>query len=112
MILDIESNTNKAGVINRTIRFIFTRLDGAAFWLLGIIYEIFFNVAGAELFSNDTIRSFYGRVQLILGIFMVFRLTVVTLKAIVEPDLTDDKSEGFSAIIKRVMIVKPLQVLQ
>ena len=104
MILDIESNTNKAGVINRTIRFIFTRLDGAAFWLLGIIYEIFFNVAGAELFSNDTIRSFYGRVQLILGIFMVFRLTVVTLKAIVDPDLTDDKSEGFSAIIKRVMI--------
>ncbi len=104
MILDVESNTNKAGVINRTIRLILTRLDGAAFWLLGIVYEIFFNVAGAELFANATIRSFYGRVQLILGIFMVFRLTIVTLQAIVNPDLTDDKSEGFSAIIKRVII--------
>ena len=104
MILDVESNTNKAGVINRTIRLILTRLDGAAFWLLGIVYEIFFNVASAELFSNATIRSFYGRVQLILGIFMVFRLTIVTLQAIVNPDLTDDKSEGFSAIIKRVIV--------
>lgn len=104
MILDVETNTDKAGVINRTIRFIFTRLDYAAFWFLGIVYEIFFNVASAELFSNATIRSFYGRVQLILGIFMVFRLTVVTLQAIVNPDMTDDKSEGFSAIIKRVII--------
>ena len=104
MILDIETNTNKAGVINRTIRLILTRLDGAAFWLLGIVYEIFFNIASVELFSNATIRSFYGRVQLILGIFMVFRLTLVTLQAIVNPDITEDKSEGFSAIIRRVII--------
>ena len=62
-------------------------------------------MASAELFSNATIRSFYGRVQLILGIFMVFRLTVVALQAIVNPDQIDDKTTGgFSAIIKRIII--------
>lgn len=81
-----ESNVEAASVITDIIRTIFSVLDRPAYWLLGIMYQLFFNVASADLFSNDTIMKFYGRVQLILGVFMMFKLALIILKGIVEPE--------------------------
>ena len=81
-----ESNVEAASVISDIVRTIFSVLDRPAYWLLGLIYQLFFNVASADLFSNDTIMKFYGRVQLILGVFMMFKLALIILKGIVEPE--------------------------
>ena len=81
-----ESNVEAASVISDIVRTIFSFLDRPAYWLLGIMYQLFFNVASADLFSNDTIMKFYGRVQLILGVFMMFKLALIILKGIVEPE--------------------------
>ena len=81
-----ESNIEPASVMNDIIRSIFASLDRPAYWLLGIMYQLFFNVASADLFSNDTVMKFYGRVQLILGVFMMFKLALIILKGIVEPE--------------------------
>ena len=67
------------------------------------MYQIFFNVASAELFTNETVKNFYGRVQLILGVFMIFKLAVSIVKGIVNPDTFVDKKEGFGNIIYRIM---------
>ncbi|MBQ6539292.1 MAG: hypothetical protein IJL76_03330 [Bacilli bacterium] len=104
MILDFEVNEDQPGVGNNLIRIIFSKLDFVAFSLMKFMYEIFFNVATAEFFSNATIRSFYGRVQLILGVFMVFRLSIVVLQTLIDPEKINDKNEGFGAIIKRVVL--------
>ena len=104
-ILDIYTNEHPASFVWDIVRFI---VDGVLnyipFWLLGVMYEIFFNVANAELLQDATIRNFYGRVQLIIGVFMVFRLSITVLQTIVDPDKVQDKKEGFTAIIKRVVI--------
>ena len=81
-----ESNVEAASVISDIVRTIFSVLDRPAYWLLGIMYQLFFNVASADLFSNDTIMKFYGRVQLTLGVFMMFKLALIILKGIVEPE--------------------------
>lgn len=81
-----ESNVEAASVISDIWRTIMSVLDRPAYWLLGIMYQLFFNVASADLFSNDTIMKFYGRVQLILGVFMMFKLALIILKGIVEPE--------------------------
>ena len=104
MILDIETTETHANVLNDLVRTVFTLLDRPAFWLLGVVYEIFFNVATAELFTNATIKNFYSRVQIILGVFMVFRLTITVLQIIVDPEKMNDKNEGFQAVIKRIII--------
>lgn len=79
-----------------------TMLDRPAYWLLGIVYELFFNVASADLFSNDTIMKFYGRVQVILGVFMMFQLAMTILKGIVNPDTFTDSKGGAGNLITRV----------
>lgn len=100
-----ESYTGSAGVILDAIRTLFSWLDRAAFGLLEFFYQLFFNVASADLFSNDTIMRFYGRVQLIIGVYMMFLLAMTILKGIMNPDgFTGGKDgSGASKLITRVI---------
>lgn len=97
-----ETDLSDSNVGTRLIRLLFSTLDRPAYWLLGIVYELFFNVASADLFSNQTIMKFYGRVQIILGVFMMFQLSMSILKGIVNPDsFTGDK--GAKTLITKIM---------
>ncbi len=92
-----------ANTINDLLRSVFALIDRVAYWLLGIMYEILFNVASADIFSNATIKNFYGRIQLILGVFMIFKLAVTIIQGIINPDTFTDKKSGFGNIITRIV---------
>ena len=94
----MSSNT-----INDLLRSIFALLDRVAYLLLGMMYQILFNVANADIFSNNLIQDFYSRIQLIIGIFMVFKLAVSIIQGIVNPDTFTDKKAGISSIITRII---------
>lgn len=86
------------------IRIILTTfLDRPAYLVLGLVYQIFFNVATAELFSNAMIRQFYFRCQMVIGIFMLFKFSVTILEGIVDPARVTDKKNGASKIISRII---------
>lgn len=89
-----DSDTRAASVVLDAIRTLFSWLDRVAFALLEFVYKLFFNVASADLFSNDTIMKFYGRVQLILGVYMMFQLAMTILKGIVNPDSFSGGKDG------------------
>ena len=96
-----ESYTEPASVILNVIRSVFATFDRVAYWLLMIVYMLFFNVASADIFNNETIMRFYGRVQIILGVFMMFKLSMSILKGIVNPDsFMGDKGSGRTLITK------------
>ena len=101
-----DSQISPATTMSDGIRGIFSFLDKPAYWLLGIVYELFFNVASADLFANATVMKFFGRVQLILGVFMMFQLALTILKGIVNPDtITDSKSgNGIGGFIMRLAV--------
>lgn len=79
-------------------------LNSAVYTLLSAMYQIFFNVSSAQLFENETIKNFYGRVQLIIGVFMVFKLAITILQGIMNPDKFTNNKDGFGTIITRVII--------
>lgn len=80
-------------------------LDSIGYFFLGGIFNIFFIVANASFFQGDVINTFYSRVQMILGIFMIFRLTLTFLEIIVNPDLYKDKQKGAASLVKRIAIM-------
>lgn len=92
-----------ANTISDLFRSLCALLDEVAYWLLGIMYEILFNVASTDIFTNDTIVRFYGRVQLIIGVFMVFKLAVSIIQGIINPDTFMDKKAGASSLIGRIV---------
>lgn len=99
-----DSNMEAASVSHDIVRLLFSTLDRPAYWLLGLVYQLFFNVASADLFSNGTIMSFYKRVQLIIGVFMMFQLAMTILKGIMNPDSFTDSKNGAANLVKRVAI--------
>ena len=59
--------------------------DAIAVTILGAIYKVFFLVANATIVSGDVIKVFYSRIQLILGILMIFKLAMSILNIIINP---------------------------
>ena len=50
-----DSNTEAANLKTDMIRLFLSYLDRPAFMLLGLVYQLFFNVASVNIFSSDTI---------------------------------------------------------
>ena len=100
-----NSNANTLGDLGRLLMQL---LNYGVYFLLAIMYQIFFNVASAQLFESETIKNFYGRIQLIIGVFMVFKLAVTILQGIMNPDQFMNPKEGFGNFITRVIVALAL----
>ena len=100
-----DSTANTLGDLGRLIQQL---MNWGVYVLLAGMYQVFFNVASAQLFESETIKNFYGRVQLIIGVFMVFKLAVSILQGIMDPDKFMNPKEGFGNFITRVVVALAL----
>ena len=85
------------------VRTIFSFVDSVVYWLLSIIYQIFFNVAGANILDGKTVFNLFGRIQLILGVFMLFQLGMTIIRGLVDPDSFTDSKKGVGNLITRII---------
>ena len=90
---------------NDALRTLFSLLDNLGYFLLGAVYDIFFTVTNSNIFQGTAINTFYSRVQLILGVFMIFKLSITLLQMIVNPDMFKDKQKGAGSLISRIAVV-------
>ena len=98
----MTDNTN-AGVLYDAVRAFSSFLDRGVYGLLNIVYQVFFNITSVDLFQNEMMMKFYGRIQLILGVFMLFQLALIILKGIVNPESFTDKKSGAGNFVTRVV---------
>ena len=78
---------SEPGILHDGLRSFCTIFDGVATTLLGGLYKVFFLVANATIISGDVIKVFYSRIQLILGILMIFKLAMSILNIIIKESL-------------------------
>ena len=97
----MTDNTN-AGVLWDAVRAFSSFLDRGVYGLLNIVYQVFFNITSVDLFQNEVMMKFYGRIQLILGVFMMFQLAMTVLKGIVDPNSFTDSKSGAGNLVYRV----------
>ncbi|HIT37108.1 MAG TPA: hypothetical protein IAB59_01345 [Candidatus Onthousia faecipullorum] len=97
--------------LNDALRSIFSGLDSLGYFLLDAVYNIFFTVANANIFQGVTINIFYERVQLILGVFMIFKLSITLLQIIINPDMYKDKQKGAGSLVTRIAVILVLLTL-
>ncbi len=96
-------STTKAAWYWDIIRELLAHIDNVGYAILGTVYKIFYAIATATIISGDVIRNFYSRIQLILGILMMFKLAMSILNIIINPDLVTDSKQGGTKIITRVV---------
>lgn len=94
---------SEPGMINDGLRSFYSIFDGIATTLLGGIYKVFFLVANATIVNGDVIKVFYSRIQLILGILMIFKLAMSILNIIINPDVVKDQKQGPTKMVTRIV---------
>ena len=92
----------------------FTFLDRIVYGLITVLYELLLYLANLDLFgmseitnpaaTDNVIITFGNRVYVLLGIFMLFKVSFSILQYMVNPDAFSDKSKGFGKMITNILI--------
>lgn len=90
--------------IEQALRSLMGLLAATLYTLIENMYKLFNYLAMAEILNNDFVKEIYRKIGLILGIFMIFKLTFSLIQALIEPDKLTDKKSGFASIIGRCVI--------
>lgn len=92
------------------LRTVFSTIDTAIYTLISYMYQILFEIANSTIISQEILRDLYGRVQLILGVIMIFKFATSILQVIINPDLLNDAKKGTGKVISRVVVMLVLLV--
>lgn len=85
-------------------------IDRFIYIAIGKVYDLINQVANYQIFDADAISGFSRRVYILIGIFMLFKLTFSMISYLVNPDQFSDKTKGFSGLIKNIIISLALAV--
>ena len=77
--------------------------------LIKSILTLVFDIAALDFFggtnaSSQIIDELATRVYIILGVLMLFKITISCIQYLINPDKSDDKDSGFGAIFKRTLL--------
>ena len=73
------------------------------YFMMGSVYDIICQIADSPIISSESILKFYNRVQLIIGVFMMFRLAVTIIQGIIDPDKFTDAKAGIGNVITKII---------
>ena len=82
--------------------FMLTLCDGI-YRLIYFTFYVFEKLGTATIIQEEQVQDIFTRVGLIIGIFMVFRLTFAFIQYIIDPDSMVDNKKGAGNIIKKIM---------
>ncbi len=99
----MSSTTNQTWYFD-ILRSAVAMIDSIGYALLAFVYKIFYVVANSTIITGDVVKTFYSRIQLILGILMVFKLSMTILTIIINPDSVKDQKSGPGKIVIRVVM--------
>ena len=100
---DLDSSNQVTHWWMDPIKWFLALFDRIVYGLMAILYYILFNIADTTIFSSETIKNFYSRVQLIIGVVMIFKLSISVMQAVMDPDRLTNKDTGMGKIITRIV---------
>ena len=96
--------------ILRTITFF---LDDKIYGLITSVYELFMYLSQIDLLSgeNNPLTYLISRVYVLLGIFMLFKLSFSLLQYMVDPNSFSDSSKGFGKLVTNSLVALVLLIM-
>jgi len=90
---------------------VFAFFDRIIAWGIANVYDLIITISTISIFDAETIQKFTARINILLGLFMLFWLSMRIIKYVINPDLTSDKQQGFGKIIINVVITLTMLAL-
>lgn len=86
-------------------------IDKVVYSFIPILYRLLLYLANVDLVTgNVPVQALIQRIYILVGVFMLFKLSFSVMNYIVDPDAFSDKSKGFSNLVKRVLLAVVLLV--
>lgn len=90
--------------ISNAFRTFLLQICELLYLLMIFCYNTFEKLGNAEILTDSQVTAIYGRIGLILGLFMVFRIAFAGISYLINPDAMSDKKNGIGGVIKKVVI--------
>ncbi len=97
--------------IVQILRTLFFNIDRVVYEGVGNVYDLLLRISRTTILSSETIDEIYGRIYALIGVFMLFKISLSLIMYILNPDEFIDKDKGFASIVKRVIISLVMLVL-
>ena len=99
-------------VIQNLFRTIMFFIDKIVYGLIPQIYKLFIYLSQLNLFSGEDnpLQELVNRVYVLLGIFMLFKVSFSLLQYIVDPSAFRDTSKGIGKLVTNVLVALVLLV--
>lgn len=110
-MLDAVKNAITDSIILPTLRMICSFFDWIVYSIISWAYKILIYLANIDIFTdNQPIEDFMSRIYILLGIFMLFKLSFSIIQYIADPNSFKDENKGFGKLIKNVLVALILLV--
>lgn len=86
------------------IRTLMLTLCDGIYRLIYFTFYIFEKLGTANILKEGQLEGIFTRIGLIIGIFMVFRVSFAFIQYIIDPDAMADKNKGIGNIVKKIII--------
>ena len=96
---------------SRNIRIFFFGLDWIFYNLIPLVYDFIITISKTSIMSQGQIKDIGGRIQALLGVFMLFKVSFSIITYIINPDEFSDKSKGFAKLWQNAIISLILLIL-
>lgn len=90
---------------------LFFILDSAILNFIPRIYDLLISISRTSILSQADIKDFSDRIQLLLGIFMLFKVSFSLIMYVVNPDDFSDQSKGIGKLAQNTVISLVLLVI-
>ena len=100
-------------ILQNIFRAIMFFLDNVVYGLIPEIYKVFIFLSELNLYSTDETNPLYqlvSHVYVLLGIFMLFKVSFSLLQYLVDPNAFRDSSKGIGKLVTNVLVALVLLV--
>ena len=81
----------------------FLWLDSNIYKLVGVLYEIFMDIAKAQIFDIENFSSIINRIYIILGVIVLFLVVASLIQGIVNPDKAAKSDNSVQKIVFKIV---------
>lgn len=87
----------------KEFRSLIITIDSFIYFILNLIFKVFFNIVNANFLDNDIIETFYSNIELLIGLFITFRLSFSLINYLINPDSFSDSKVGAGKMIIKII---------
>ncbi len=97
--------------IVKVLRTLFFNIDRVVYEGIGKVYDLLLVIARTTILDESFIGEFATRIYMLIGIFMLFKISLSLITYVLNPDEFVDKEKGFASVMKRVVLSLVMLVL-